>query len=291
VHQGAIYCGVPAANTAIHAVASVLKEQGTTPPLLHVVTTGEIGAGKQTVVLSHALGFNHTMWESLVPVLAKKFNVIAYDHRGQGTSQKSAGDFSIDELVDDAASVILREVFAKGGGPVHFIGLSMGGMVAQALAARYPYLIKSIVVANSAMRYDDTARALWQARIEAVGRNGMAPVVEMALARWFTPGYRDSNAADVARVTEILLANDPQAYARTCAAIAAIDYRRTNPRIHCPVLVIAGERDLATPPELSNDIHASITHSKLVTLDAAHISVMERPQEFAKYCVSFLTDV
>jgi 3-oxoadipate enol-lactonase len=288
VYQGAIYCGVPAANTAMHVIASVLKEQGTTPPDLHVVRTGDVSTAKQTIVLSHALGFNHTMWDGLTRLLAKQYNVIAYDHRGQGASQKSVADFGIDALVDDAASVILREVFAKGGGPVHFIGLSMGGMVAQALAARYPYLVRSIVIANSAMRYDDAARTLWRTRIDAVNRQGMTPVIDMALARWFTPEFRSANAAEVERVTRIMLANDPRAYARTCAAISEIDFRETNPRITCPTLVIAGARDESTPPALSNDIHTSIAGSKLVTLNAAHISVVEATDEFARECLASL---
>ena len=288
VIQGVTYCGVPAANTAMHVVANVLKETGASSPALHVVKSGEFSAHRPTLVLSHALGHNHTMWDAIMPQLAAEYTVVRYDHRGQGASQKSSTEFGIDALVDDAASVILREVFAKGAGPVHFIGLSMGGMVAQALAARYPYLVKSIVVANSAMLYDDTARALWRTRVDTVTRNGMEPVVEMALARWFTPEFRVSNASEVDRVVAILRSNDPMAYTRTCTAISMIDYRKTNPGICCPTLVIAGARDEATPPAFSDAIHASIPGSTLVSIDAAHISVAEKPAEFASAVLSFL---
>ncbi len=289
LYQGAVYCGVPAANTAMHVVSNVLKESGTTPPSLHVVRSTEVTATRATLVLSHALGHNHTMWDGIMRELIASYTVIRYDHRGQGASQKSQSDFGIDALVDDAAGVILREVFAKGAGPVHFIGLSMGGMVAQALAARYPYLVKSIVVANSAMRYDDTARALWRARVDTVNRKGMEPVVEMALARWFTPEFRASNSNEVERVVNILRMNDPSAYARSCSAISMIDFDATNTTIRCPTLVISGARDDATPPALSHAIHASIAHSKLITLDAAHISVAERPAEFANAVLEFLS--
>jgi 3-oxoadipate enol-lactonase len=289
LYQGAIYCGVPAANTAMHVVSNVLKETGATPPALYVVRSAEVSTARPTLVLSHALGHNHTMWDAIMPALTARYTVIRYDHRGQGASQKSHSEFGIDALVDDAASVILREVFSKGAGPVHFVGLSMGGMVAQALAARYPYLVKSIVVANSAMRYDDTARALWRARVDTVSRKGMEPVVEMALARWFTPEFRASNPTEVERVVAILRANDPVAYARTCSAISMIEYDATNSMIRCPTLVIAGARDDATPPALSNAIHASIAQSKLITLDAAHISVAERPAEFANVVLNFIS--
>ncbi|TAG01911.1 MAG: alpha/beta fold hydrolase [Burkholderiales bacterium] len=287
VFQGAVYCGVPAANTAMHVIADVLKSQNAMPPALHVVRSGEVSSSKSTVVLSHALGFNCSMWDGIIPELAKQFNVIAYDHRGQGGSEKSATDFSIDALVDDAAAVIIREVFAKGGGPVHFVGLSMGGMVAQALAARYPHLVKSIVVANSAMRYDDAAQALWRGRIETVKTKGMSAIIDLATTRWFTPEFRAANPSVIERVTAILLANEPTAYARSCAAISTIDFRRSNASIQSPALVIAGEKDVSTVPALSADIAASIKGAKLVSIDAAHVSVVERPSEFLEHCLPF----
>jgi 3-oxoadipate enol-lactonase len=288
VMQGAVYCGVPAANTAMHVIANTLNEIGQTPPKLHVVRRGEVSAARPTLVFSHALGYDHTMWDAVIPSFTKDYTVIAYDHRGQGKSDKSATDFSIDALVDDAASVILNEVFSKGGGPVHFVGLSMGGMVAQALAARYPHLVKSIVVANSAMLYDESARGLWRARIDTVNRDGMSVVIEMLLARWFQASFRSANPEAVADVTRILLANDAQAYARSCAAIAAIDFSKSNPSIACRTLVIAGARDEATPPALSDAIAASIPNAHLATLEAAHISAVELPQAFAKLVADYI---
>jgi 3-oxoadipate enol-lactonase len=288
VMQGAVYCGVPAANTAMHAIAKTLEEIGQTPPKLHVVRHGEVSPTRPTLVFSHALGYDHTMWDAVIPAFTKNYAVIAYDHRGQGKSEKCATYFSIDALVDDAASVILNEVFAKGGGPVHFVGLSMGGMVAQGLAARYPHLAKSIVVANSAMFYDETAKALWRTRVDTVNRNGMSVVVDMLLSRWFQPSFRNANPPAIAEVTRILLANDARAYARACAAIAAIDFSKSNPMITCPTLVIAGAQDEATPPVLSDAIAASIPNARLTTVNAAHISAVEVPQAFAELVANHL---
>ncbi len=280
VMQGAVYCGVPVANTAMHTIAKVLNDIGQTPPKLHAARRGEISASRPTIVFSHALGYDHTMWDAIVPSFSDRYAIVAYDHRGQGKSEKCASDFSIDALVDDAASVIVNEVFAKGGGAVHFVGLSMGGMVAQGLAARYPHLVKSIVVANSAMQYDDAAKALWRARIDTVNRKGMSAVVDMALSRWFGESYRAANPTVIAEVTRILLANDAIAYARTCAAIAAIDFSKTNRSIACPTFVIAGARDEATPRALSEAIAASIPSARLASIDAAHVSAVEKPSDF-----------
>lgn len=283
VIQGAVYCGVPAANTAMHALRSVLQEIGQVSPQLAVSVRGEVRSGKRTIVFSHALGYDQSMWGDVIAALGDEYAIVTYDHRGQGQSSKTTADFSIDALVDDAASVILNHVFAKGGGPVHFVGLSMGGMVAQGLAARYPHLVKSVVIANSAMRYDDAARALWRARIDTVSRKGMSAVVDMALARWFGEEFRAANPTLIAKVTATLLANDATDYVRTCAAIAAIDFARTNAQIRCPVLVIAGARDEATPALHSEEIARSISQATLVSLDAAHISAVELPREFVAH--------
>lgn len=92
----------------------------------------------------------------------------------------------MDLLADDAAGLI-RE---QAAGPVHFVGLSMGGMTAQALAASQPQLLKSIVIANAASWYDDAAKALWQARVQTVLAQGVAAIADGAMQRWFTPEFR-----------------------------------------------------------------------------------------------------
>lgn len=281
VMQAAVYCGVPAANTAMHALKAVLKQVDQTPPSLAVNVRGTIKPNIPTIVFSHALGYDQSMWADVISLLGDTHAVVTYDHRGQGKSARTNADFSIDALVDDAASVILNHVFAKGGGPVCFVGLSMGGMVAQGLAARYPHLVKRMVIANSALRYDETARALWRSRIDTVSRQGMSAVVEMALARWFGASFREQNPPLMSRVTQILLANDATDYMRTCSAISKIDFSRTNANITCPALVIAGARDEATPPSLSQDIANSISNATLVSLDAAHISAVEKSHDFA----------
>ncbi len=279
--QAAVYCGVPAANHAMQLLRRVLQDQALEPPQLAVSVQGEIHPERPVVVFSHALGYDQSMWTKLIAVLPPTSTFITYDHRGHGRSARTRSDFSIDALVDDAAALILNQVFAKGGGPVHFVGLSLGGMVAQGLAARYPHLVRSIVVANSAMRFDQAARALWQTRIDTVAREGMTAIVETTLSRWFGEAFRAAHPELMAEVRSILLGNDTNDYVRCCAAIARIDFSRTNPLIRCPTLVIAGTRDPSTPPELSRTIAQSIPGARLVELEAAHLSALECAEAFA----------
>lgn len=239
-----------------------------------------------TVVLSHALGCDLSMWDGVAAALRERFTVLRYDHRGHGRSPASGGAFTMDDLADDAAQLIEAEC----QGPVHFVGLSMGGMTAQALGARRPDLVRSLGIANSAMQYPPEARAMWQGRVDTVLAQGVPPIVEGALQRWFTPDFREDavrGQALVAQLRDVLVRSDAAAYAAACQAVAGIDLAAGNARITCPTLVIAGTLDEATPPAMSEAIVQSIPGARLQQLSAAHLSAVEQPEAFAALLTTF----
>lgn len=250
---------------------------------LHTIQQGQ----GPLVVLSHALGCDLSMWDGVAAALQDRYTVLRYDQRGHGKTPATAGAYGMDDLADDAAELIR----AQGTSPVHFVGLSMGGMTAQALAARHPGLVRSIVVANSAASYDEAARAMWQARIDTVLANGVPPIADGALQRWFTPEFRadlaNGGAARVARLRAVLEATPAEPYAAACAAVAGIALDEGNARIACPTLVIAGSRDEATPPAMSQAIADRIPGARLASLDAAHLSAVEQPEAFARLLTEF----
>jgi len=251
---------------------------------LHTIRQGQ----GPLVVLSHALGCDLTMWDGVAAALQDRYTVLRYDQRGHGQTPATEGSYSMDDLADDAAGLIR----AQNAGPVHFVGLSMGGMTAQALAARHPELMRSIVIANSAASYDAAARAMWQARIDTVLAQGVPSIADGALQRWFTPEFRadqiHGGAARVARLRAVLEATPAVPYAAACAAVAAIALDEGNARrISCPTLVIAGSRDEATPPAMSQAIADRIPGARLASLDAAHLSAVEQPEAFARLLTQF----
>ncbi|NRF71171.1 3-oxoadipate enol-lactonase [Aquincola sp. S2] len=251
-------------------------------PQLHFVTQGQ----GPLVVLSHALGCDLTMWDGVAAQLQPHFTVLRYDHRGHGRSPAGSDAFTVADLADDAAELIR----AHGGGAAHFVGLSMGGMTAQALGARHPALVRSLVIANSASHYDEAALALWRMRIATVQAQGMEAIADGALQRWFTPEFRADSRGGQARVAAlraVLVATAPAPYAAACAAVAGIDLEAGNATIGCPTLVIAGDRDDATPPALSRAIADSIPRARLQSLDAAHLSAVEQPEAFAQLLSRF----
>ncbi|HAT29618.1 MAG TPA: 3-oxoadipate enol-lactonase [Janthinobacterium sp.] len=311
--QSAIYAGVPAANTAFTHAQAILLEVGprigyalealppaaaappdigglgrsaSLPALRYSVREPRNGkASRRTVVLSHALGCDLSMWDELANLLAEDCRVIAYDHRGHGGSDAPPGPYSMAALADDAA----RLLRALDTGPVLWIGLSMGAMVGQELALRHPALVTALVAANTCCGYPAPAQAMWQQRIASVRADGMAAIAEAVMHRYFHEGYRVAHPATVERFRHRLLGTDAAGYAACCAAVAGIDTAARLPRLEIPVLVIAGELDLGTPPAMAERMAALLPRAQLrMIAQASHISAIEQPAAFAALIVEFL---
>lgn len=247
---------------------------------LHLVREGQ----GPIVVLSHALGCDLHMWDGVAPLLAKDFTVLRYDHRNHGRSDVVAGALDMQTLAQDASDLIRREA---GGQPVHFVGLSMGGMTAQALAVASPQLLASVVIANSSAHYPD--RAPWQARVNTVREQGVSAIAAGAVARWLTPEFvvKPEGAALAKKLYDTLVATDAAGYIAACEGVAAIDFRESNRKISRPTLVIAGARDEATPPSMSKDIASAIPGAQLASIEAAHLSAVEQPAQFVQLLKGF----
>lgn len=248
------------------------------------MTLTQEGRGSTVVVLSHALALDRNMWSEVANELAADCTVIRYDHRGHGEGKPATGPFTIEDLADDVAAMI-RDL---SSGRVWFVGLSLGGMVAQALAARHPSLLRGVAILNSASHYPD--RSIWDKRIEAVRNGGMQAVADSSIERWLTPGFRQTAAGrDVeARLRTALARMDPNAYALTCEAIANMDLRASNRSIQVPSLVVAGRQDKATPPAMSELIASEIANARLAEVDAAHVSAAEAPEEVSRLLRSWM---
>lgn len=305
--QGAIYCGVPAANTAFKITMDILRAEGLVPPpeplaadvrvsshhtfsqpQLHAAVQGPAQAGATPVVLAHALGLDLSMWDELAVHLAATRSVLRYDQRGHGASAVPRGPYRLDDLVDDAARVI-RE---WGRGPVLFVGLSMGGMVGQGLAIRYPELVKGVVLANTTAKYPEAALAMWAQRIATVEQGGLAAIADMAMERYFTAAFRAQRPEAAAGQRATLLRTSAAGYVAGCHAVASVDWLDQLPNITCPTLVIAGAHDIGAPPAMAQAIAERVRGAELVTLaDASHISVIEQPVAFAAAVDAFLARV
>ena len=300
--QGAIYCGVPAANTAFKITMDILREEGLLPapqplsaavrvathhtfsrPQLRAAVQGVAGAAP--IVLSHALGLDLHMWDGLAAELAGTHEVLRYDHRGHGDSAVPAGPYSMDDLVDDAARLI-RE---WGRGPVVWVGLSMGGMVGQGLAVRHPELIKALVLANTSSKYPEAAAAVFAQRVQAVQSGGMAAIADSVMERYFSAAFRAGQPEAVAAARATVLRCDTAGYAACCQAVGGVDWLGRLNTVTCPTLIIAGALDVGAPVAMSQAMQERIPGAELVVFDeASHLSVAEQPALFAQTLERFL---
>lgn len=312
--QTAVYAGVPAANTGFTHAQAILKEIGTeigyTLSPLHPAHTAHPGIGEEratlskpvlhytfraarnnaardTIVLSHALGCDLTMWDRLANVLAAEFNVVCYDHRGHGASDAPAQMYSMQDLSDDAA----RLIKSLECGPVIWIGLSMGGMVGQELAIRYPELISKLVVANSTSAYPDAVREVWQQRISTVRSQGIEVIADAVMERYFHAGFRAERPATVASFRRRLVTTDPEGYVGCCNAVGTVDTTARLPQVKAPTLIIAGALDQGAPVSMSETMASQIPGATLVVLEgASHLAVAEQPEMFISAVQQFLND-
>jgi 3-oxoadipate enol-lactonase len=234
------------------------------------------------LLLSNSLSTNLSMWDGQIADWATRFRVIRYDSRGHGASAAPDRPYSIAELGRDALAVLDALKIQRA----HFCGLSKGGMVGMWLATHAADRLNKVVLANTAARM--APPNLWNARIQTVKAGGMEAIVDGTLQRWFSPAWLAIKPTSLGDVRKMILATPALGYAGCCAAIRDMDQREAIRQITNPVLVISGAQDPATPPAAAKQIHESIRGSKLVSLDAAHLSNLEKPAEFTKAVADFL---
>lgn len=247
----------------------------------NVVVEGEDSA--PVLMLSNSLGTNLHMWDKQMPALTEHFRVVRYDARGHGGSEVTEGPYSIAQLGRDAIAIMDALGFER----VHWLGLSMGGMVGQWLLTHVPERIGRAVLANTSAQMGSPD--FWNDRISAALDHGVASLAPSVLERWLTKGFREHHPHDVAPVKAMLEATSAIGYAASCGAIRDMDQLAALPSVTSPVLVIVGRHDPATTPGMGALIVSAIPGAKLVTLDAAHLSNIEEPAAFNRAVVDFLT--
>jgi 3-oxoadipate enol-lactonase len=237
------------------------------------------------VVMSHSLACASAMWDEQAALLARNYKVLRFDTRGHGASDAPAGEYTLDMLAEDVHGLFRTLGIER----CHWVGLSMGGMIGQTFALKFPGVFASMVLADTTSRYAPEAWPMWLQRIKLAQDKGMESLVQTTLARWFTEPFRTGQPGIVARIGAQIRATPVSGYVGCCHAITKINVTARLNKISCPVLVIVGEQDAGTPVELARAIHAAIPGSKLVIIpSAAHLSNVEQPAAFNRELGAFL---
>jgi 3-oxoadipate enol-lactonase len=231
-------------------------------------------ANAPVLLFINSIGTTRELWSRQVAALGDRYRVISYDARGHGRSSVPEGEYTIEQLGRDALAILDAERVAAA----HVCGISLGGITAMWLGVHAPDRIRTLTTANTAARIASVD--FWNQRIAFVREKGMGALADMTMPRWFSDDFRASDPRTVQTFRTMVETCPPVGYLGCCAALRGEDLREAIAGIRCPTLAIAGRFDAATPPEGVVFIHEQIKGSKIVALDAAHLSNVERAQEF-----------
>jgi 3-oxoadipate enol-lactonase/4-carboxymuconolactone decarboxylase len=233
-------------------------------------------AQKPLLVLAHALGTDHGLWDPQMPSLLGYFQVLRLDLRGHGASDAPAGEYTMAQLAEDVLATVHRERFS-------YCGLSLGGMIGQWLGAHHAPRLERLVLANTSPHVADPS--LFEVRRKTVLAEGLGAIEPGVMGRFFSSSGHI--AADSIRAT--LLGTDAAGYAGCCAAIRDMDHRQLLAGIAVPTLVIGGDADASTPWAGHGEVLASqIPGARATKIAAAHLSNLERPSTFTNAVLEFL---
>jgi 3-oxoadipate enol-lactonase len=235
------------------------------------------------LMLSNSLGTTLHMWDDQVQPFAQHFRLVRYDRRGHGQSAVPKGPYTMERLGRDALAVMDGLGLKK----VHWCGLSMGGMVGQWLGANAPSRLDRLVLSNTSSYFAD--KAAWQDRIKTVRQSGLAAIADRVMTLWFTADFREREPDTVAGMKEMMLSTPVDGYIACCEAVRDMDHRDILGKITAPTLVIAGRHDPATTLEAGEFIRSRIPGAAMTVFDAAHISNVEQPHDYADAVLGFLT--
>lgn len=239
--------------------------------------------GVPALLLLNSLGTSLEMWDDQLEALSERYELIRFDARGHGKSTVGEHqEATLDLLAGDALAVL----DACGIARAHLCGLSLGGMIAMHIARQWPDRVLKAAFCNTSPYMPP--RETWDARIQTVTTQGTAALSEGTLGRWFTAEFRQAHPEKVDLVRTMIEATTPEGYAACCAAIREMDQREAIRGIAAKTLVIGGTQDTSTSPAQAELIASSIPEAKLVMLEAAHLSNIERAAEFTATLIEFL---
>jgi len=252
--------------------------------LLHYRLDGPPGA--PALAFLNSLGTDHRIWDALAERWSGRFRLLRYDKRGHGLSDAPDGDYSLDDHVRDLSGLLS----ALGIERVVPVGVSVGGLIAQAFALAEPDRLSGLVLMDTAARFGDEAS--WTTRIDAVRAGGMAAISRTVIERWFDESYRTSHADDFAGWLNMLERTPAAGYAGTCATLRDTDLTDRVGRIRMKTLVLAGEADRSTPPELVRKTAELLPYARFELIaGAGHLPNIEAADAVASALDRYFTEI
>lgn len=236
------------------------------------------------LVFANSLGTDFRLWDKVVPLLPKGLRIVRFDKRGHGLSSCPPAPYRMGALVHDAERLLdalkVRDAL--------FVGLSIGGMIAQGLAVKRPDLIRAMVLSNTAAKIGTPE--MWQGRLDVLARGGIEALADAVMERWFSKAFRAT--PELIAWRNMLVRMPAEGYGGCSSAISGTDFHATTSGLRLPTLAIAGSEDGSTPPDLVRETADLIPGSKFhLVRGAGHLPCVEKPEEFAAALSGFIREV
>ena len=240
------------------------------------------------IVFSHSLASSSVMWEPQAHYFQKEYRILRFDTRGQGRSEVPPGPYTFEVLAEDVLDLLDRLQIDK----VHFIGLSMGGMIGQSLAFHHPDRLLSLTLSNTSVWTDPSTVSVWETRIRQVRSEGLKILLNSTMQRWFTDSFRAKRPPIYEAIEQQFLATPVEGYVGCVQAIMELDNRDRLGTIRTPTLVLTGSDDSGSPVPVAEEIHQQIKGSKFFVIPGArHLSNAEFPDQWNRLVENFLRNL
>ena len=245
----------------------------------------ELAPSLPTLVFANSLGTDFRIWRDVADRLAGQFGLVLYDKRGHGLSELGDAPASIETHAADLSALLDHLGIERAT----ICGLSIGGLIAQCLYKARPSLVEKLILCDTAAKIGTPE--MWNGRIEAALGAGIKSFADGVMEKWFTPAFHNGRAAELAGYKAMLCRQLPEGYAAACAAIREADYIADTNAIAVPTLVVVGEQDGSTPPDLVRGLAQSIPGARFeIIAGAAHIPCVEQPDVLGGLITAFMAD-
>jgi 3-oxoadipate enol-lactonase len=239
------------------------------------------------VCITHSLASDGGSWAEQVPgLLAAGFRVLRLDMRGHGGSDPVTGDYTMSALAGDVAAVL----DALGCARVHYIGLSIGGMIGQAVALEHGHRLISALWSDTLPASPLGAKAAWDERMDTVRRaNSLAPIGDATMERWFTDAFKAKNPLRWKQIRDTIVATTPAGYLGCSAAIMNYDFVTRLPSLRLPTLVVCGADDPGTPASENRRLAGLVPGARYEEIAGMrHFPNVEAPDQFNRIMLGWL---
>ena len=235
------------------------------------------------VFLANSLGTDLTIWDEVIARLPSGYRLIGFDKRGHGLSGLSSEPVTVDILARD----LLGLADHLGIDQFAICGISVGGMIAQQVAEIAPERVRGLVLFDTGAQIGPVA--MWEDRIAAVDADGLEPIADGVMDRWFSPDFQSTQPAIVQGYRAMLSRTPAEGYMSVCAALRDADLRASSSQIRAPSLCIVGENDAVTTPEMMRNLCGMIEGATYLEIEGCrHIPTVENPDACAEAITMFL---